>query len=341
MVGKNNAALIARIGALTTPKITEGKSIDFAGAVDAWRESREKAEQREQKQLAEQKKQAYIKALQGGNQDEINSALADYNPDAYAQMLKSDAQRAEDRKWALDDMATKHRYDLELAKAKDKEFTTAQRNMAYLQEMGYSPKEAAMLVYGGQNPSLDMALLGKKGQEAHDKKIGEMIAEQKIAEQQAQELEPRVKQALERAKESLKEGTGLGQFGGWGWTTEQGGINRANVSNAQSQINTSLRGLLKKLGVGSTELNSAAEAEAYRYAVKPDMPVSQQIQVLNNFEKDYLNGDLQKELSKTYGNPSLKNFNQSNEQQAISDGTIIQDANGNKMILRGGQWQAM
>ena len=274
------------------------------------------------------KQQALTEALKNNDQNAINSAMADINPMAYAQMLKSDAQRAEDRQWALDDMETKHRYDLEMAKAKDKEFTTAQRNMAYLQQMGYTPEESAMLVYGGQNPSLNMAMLNGKGQDAYSKKIGENLAEQQIAEQQAQELEPRVKQALERAKESLNQGTGLGQLGGLGWTTGQGGINRANVSNAQAQINTAMRGLLKNMGVGATELNSAAEAEAYRYQLKPDMPISQQMQVLKNFEDDYLSGKLEKELRSVYGQKSLKDVSLLSDprvQQAMKEGYSLQE----------------
>ena len=105
-------------------------------------------------------------------------------------------------------------------------------------------------------------------------------------------MEPRVKQAIARARVALDESTGLGQFGGWGWTTGQGGKNRAAIQTAQAQINTMMRGLLTEMGVGSTELNSAAEAAAYRYQIKQDMPIEQIRQIFDDFEQDYLNGSL-------------------------------------------------
>jgi hypothetical protein len=328
MLNRDFAGTTARIA--STTNITPVEQVDYAGALknflNEYRTSADRYEKQKDKELLKSKTDALTNAIKGGNQDEINNALATVDPVAYAQMLKSDAQRAEDRKWALDDMATKHRYDLELAKAKDKEFTTAQRNMAYLQEMGYSPKEAAMLVYGGQNPSLDMAMLNSKGQDAYAKEIGKSLAEEQIAEKQLKTLTPRAKQALERAKASLDDGTGLGQIGGWGWTTGQGGINRANVSNAQAQINTAMRGLLSNMGVGSSELNSAAEAEAYRYMIKPDMPIEQQRQVLKNFEDDYLSGKLEQDLRGIYGK-SLKDVSLMSDprvKQALAEGYSLE-----------------
>lgn len=326
MVGKNNAALIAQIGAMSIPEITEGKSIDFSNAVNSFLKGKQLGESFKEKQLQDTRRQALTDAINSGDQTAINSAWAEYNPVAYAQMLKSDAQRAEDRQWALDDMATKHQNDLALVRAKDKEYTTAQRNMAYLQQMGYSPQESAMLVYGGQNPSLDMAMLNSKGQDAFAKEIGKSLAEEQIAEKQLKTLTPRAKQALERANASLDDGTGLGQIGGWGWTTGQGGINRANVSNAQAQINTAMRGLLSNMGVGSSELNSAAEAEAYRYMIKPDMPIEQQRQVLKNFEDDYLSGKLEQDLRGIYGK-SLKDVSLMSDprvKQALAEGYSLE-----------------
>ena len=126
-------------------------------------------------------------------------------------------------------------------------------------------------------------------------------AEQAESAQQNAVMRPRLLQAIDRAKKALDEGTGLGQFGGWGWTTEQGGQNRADIQTAQAQINTMMRGLLKEMGVGSTELNSAAEAAAYRYQISPDMPAAQIRQILNNFEQDYMDGSLQAEAAAVAG----------------------------------------
>ena len=124
-------------------------------------------------------------------------------------------------------------------------------------------------------------------------------AAQEKASQQVKDMMPRVLDAIKRAEVSLDEGTGLGQVGGWGWTTDTGGINRANIQNAQAQINTLMRGILSSMGVGATEMNSAVEAAAYRYMITPDMPVAQIRQVLNNFKEDYASGALMQNIQDT------------------------------------------
>lgn len=261
------------------------------------------------------KKQAYIDALQGGDQEKIDSALASYNPEAYAQVMQAREQRANQladadtqfaRQKELANIQFNNNMALKRLEAALKPATAAQQNMQYLQQMGYSPEEAAQLYYSGQNPNATLPLLGEKGFNEYDKAMGKDLAEQKIAEKQMQSLTPRAEQAIARAEESLDDGTGLGQIGGLGWTTGQGGRNRANIKNAQAQINTAMRGLLKQMGVGSTELNSAVEAEAYRYQLNPNMPIEQQKQILDNFKADYMSGNLQKELQQNYGKPSLK-----------------------------------
>ena len=132
--------------------------------------------------------------------------------------------------------------------------------------------------------------------------------EKEESAKQNEVMRPRVIQAISRAKDALKDGTGLGQFGGWGWTSADGGKNRAAIQSAQAQINTLMRGMLKEMGVGSTELNSAAEAAAYRYTISPNMPISQMEQIIENFEQDYLDGTLQNEVAAVasqYGGSSL------------------------------------
>lgn len=124
-------------------------------------------------------------------------------------------------------------------------------------------------------------------------------AAQEKASQQVKNMMPRVLDAIKRAEVSLDEGTGLGQIGGWGWTTDKGGINRANIQNAQAQINTLMRGILSSMGVGATEMNSAVEAAAYRYMITPDMPEKQIKQVLDNFKKDYTSGALMQNIYDT------------------------------------------
>lgn len=121
--------------------------------------------------------------------------------------------------------------------------------------------------------------------------------EKKKAARQKEAMLPTVEYAINRARDALKEGTGLGQIGGWGWTTGQGGRNRTDIQNAKAQMNIFMRSLLKEMGVGSKEMDAATEAVAYRYEIDPMMPEDQILRVLDNFMEDYANGTLEKNLS--------------------------------------------
>lgn len=322
-----------------------GLSLDFSPIPNKWEKLPQVVSQGISDWDKVQKTNAYVNDLQGGNQDEINQAWSAYDPQGFANYQQDQAKRAEERQWHLDDLESQRQFQKDLLRDKlNNEFalakykaqfntapqgTNAQQNVQAMIEAGYTPQEAWAMYYGGNNPTLDMASLGKKGFEAYDKKVGDFVADEEIAKKQMQTLKPKVDNALKRARESLEDGTGLGQIGGWGWTTGKGGQNRANIKNAQAQINTTMRGLLKQMGVGSTELNSAAEAEAYRYMIDPNMPIAQQLQVLDNFEQDYLNGDLQKDLAETYAKPNMKQVNQlvtdPRVQEALDNGYSMEE----------------
>lgn len=143
---------------------------------------------------------------------------------AYADMLKADAQRAEDRQWALDDRQAQRDFQREMLDAQTQrafalenmrnqnarslaEFkaglsgdTTAQKNIGYLQTLGYSPEEAAALYYSGNNPTLDMSKLGKKGFEAYDKAQGVALAKQEEQQRLAEQNDARLKAVRESMK---------------------------------------------------------------------------------------------------------------------------------------------
>ena len=140
---------------------------------------------------------------------------------SYADMLKADAERAEDRQWALDDRQAQRDFQRELLDAQTQrafalenmrnqnarslaEFkaglsgdTTAQKNIGYLQTLGYSPEEAAALYYSGNNPTLDMSTLGKKGYEAYDKEQGKALAKQQEQQRLAEQNDARLKAVQE------------------------------------------------------------------------------------------------------------------------------------------------
>lgn len=119
---------------------------------------------------------------------------------AYADMLKAEEQRAQDRQWALDDLAAQRDFQRELAELKFaqdmklegvknanarslKEFeltggagTTAKQNVQAMIDAGYTPQEAWAMYYGGNNPTLDMANLGKKGTDKASETLGKNYA---------------------------------------------------------------------------------------------------------------------------------------------------------------------
>lgn len=156
------------------------------------------------------------------------------------------------------------------------------------------------------NKTYDTEALKQKAKNESEREKAELNRE--VAQRRNAEMMPRVTQAIDRAYQALEDGTGLGQIGGWGWTTGKGGQNRADIQNAQAQINTAMRGLLSEMGVGATEMNSAVEANAYRYAITPDMPIEQIKQVLDNFRADYLSGDLQRNLEASVGGSNLSSI---------------------------------
>ena len=169
-----------------------------------------------------QKRQAYIDALESGDTEAQDKALAAYNPEAYANVLTAreqrqqaleDAQVERDFKKELLDLQTQRALQLEGIRQgnamKLAEFkagldgnTTAQKNISYLQSLGYSPEEAAALYYSGNNPTLNMATLGKKGQEAYDTAQGKALAKQEEQQRIAEQNDARLKAVQENLKKS-------------------------------------------------------------------------------------------------------------------------------------------
>lgn len=320
-----------------------GLSLDFSPVPNKWEKLPQVVSQGISDWDKVQKTNAYVNALQSGNQDEINQAWSAYDPQGFANYQQDQAKRAEERQWHLDDLAAQRDFQREqqdrtlanqlrmfnMKQAMGGESTNAQQNVAAMIEAGYTPQEAWAMYYGGNNPTLDMATLGQKGQEAYDKKMGENAADEVMAQKQMETLTPMAQSARDRAKKALEDGTGLGQIGGLGWTTGKGGRNREDVASVKRQMNIMLRSKLKAVGVGSKELDAAREAEAYRANLDPTLPIEQQEAIIDNFFTDYVNGNLEKELRVKYGKPSLKQVNQMltdpRVQEALDNGYSMEE----------------
>lgn len=114
----NNMARIAQVGQKL--KFRDMPTLDFSGAIDNYLNARDAADKRAQMAEQAQKEQAYSEALQSGDQDAINQAWAAYDPQGYSNYINQQQQRAEDRQWALEDMARKEQAAYNLAAFKNK-----------------------------------------------------------------------------------------------------------------------------------------------------------------------------------------------------------------------------
>ena len=148
---------------------------------------------------------------------------------AYADALKADAQRAEDRQWKLDDLQAQRDFQKELvdlqtqrafalenmrnANARSlKELeaslnnpsTNAIKNVGAMVEAGYSPQDAWAMYYAGQNPNVPTEIFGKKGGEKASEALGKNYAadmeEYNNMMSKMPELEDTVKQLNELGK---------------------------------------------------------------------------------------------------------------------------------------------
>lgn len=108
----------------------------------------------------------------------------------------------------------------------------------------------------------------------------------------AKKMLPSVNEALARAEKSIESGWGLGKIGGnlasLGLVGKEGAENFANVETANSQMNALLRQKLQSSGLTGSELNSALEANAYRYTISPTDSPSIVKKKMANFRTDYM-----------------------------------------------------
>jgi hypothetical protein len=186
MLNRNFAQTIAQIGYMTRPKVTEGKSIDFAGAIDAYYKAKDRKQAEEDRQLDKDRRDALTNAI---NNDETLSdtqkALFASDPNSYASFLQGNQNLANQRAMAdynhsLDmkkqDALYKLKNDLEVIKGGYG--TAAMQNASYLVNQGYTPEQANAMAFSGQNPAFAQIYpsLGKEGAKKTDQEIGKNYA---------------------------------------------------------------------------------------------------------------------------------------------------------------------
>lgn len=318
---KNNMQAIANIGSLTRPKYVKMPTLDLAGAIDDYYNSKDAAVARVDAEAEKQRRQAMVDEMTAQHPEAAAQIAAD--PMGYAKMLEEREKAERDQQFKMDMLNRKfsnsmaledrqHANSVGLAKMRDELQNQAAANAkaqraAELDEAlnsGMITKEQYNLakqrdllgdiVNGGGVAPDGVALTGnKKYDDAYMQEIGKKAAQKAAAESDSEEMKPALLQAMRRGYEAAQNGTGIGLLGGmaadWGMNPLPGaGKNYADIQTANTQMNTFLRKQLAATGLTGSELNSAVEAEAYRYQIKPTDSESIIKRKLQNFAEDKL-----------------------------------------------------
>lgn len=135
--------------------------------------------------------------------------------------------------------------------------------------------------------------LNTKAEEEYRKAMAKNRAEREKGEQGVRMMRPAVETAINRAETAAKKGSGIGIVGGFlaglGLNpVAKAGNNYADIKSANAQMNALLRQKLQATGLTGSELNSALEADAYRYTINPTDDEDVILRKLQNFRDDYL-----------------------------------------------------
>lgn len=233
------------------------------------------------------KQQVLAAALGSGDQEQIDKAALAADPAAFYVNRLAQAQRQQQRDWAVADREQQHQWDLE------------KLEKMHQNALGLA-KAKAMMDSGQQISNQDLAAsLGVPltGNKKYDEALLQQAGKDKAAalkgEQATAAMHPAVSAALDRAEIAADSGNGLGRIGAtleWLGLNPAGksGQNYTDIETANSQMNALLRQKLQATGLTGSELNSAAEANAYRYTISPFDSEARIKQKIANFRKDYL-----------------------------------------------------
>ena len=218
---KNNAQTIAYIGRMTRPELYKPLTIDFAGAIDDYYNTKNAAQQnrREEERLQAEKdaRQQQADALMRWqsviDQDEtlspIEKELYRQDMDAYSKYRQgqqdfSNTQELEKirQQNALGLASYKNKLDIALARIKGGQGTTKQQNYEWLLGQGYTPEQAMAMTFGSGTEAVGGALvsgdLGVKGLNAYEAEKGKQLAQQEA--KQAENI-----QQFSSSMENIKE----------------------------------------------------------------------------------------------------------------------------------------
>lgn len=313
---KNNMEAIARVGALTRPQFRNMPTLDLGGAVDNFMNARDKS-------LEAARRQAYVDELTAQHPEAAAQIAA--NPDAYVKMMNDNAAAERDQQFKMDMLDKQfnnsialqdrqHANAVGLAKLRmDLENQAGERAKAQRMAQLDEALNNGMISQEQYNMAIQRELLGdivngsgvtpdgtpltgnKKYDDAYMQEVGKKTAQTVMAEKDAETMKPALIQAMARADLAAKSGNGIGLLGGFAANlglnpAPNAGKNYADIQTANTQMNTYLRKQLAATGLTGSELNSAVEAEAYRYQIKPTDSESVIRRKLQNFAQDKLGG---------------------------------------------------
>ena len=218
---KNNAQTIAYIGRMTRPELYKPLTIDFAGAIDDYYNTKNAAQQnrREEERLQAEKdaRQQQADALMRWqsviDQDEtlspIEKELYRQDMNAYSKYRQgqqdfTNTQELEKirQQNALGLASYKNKLDMALARMKGGQGTTKQQNYEWLLGQGYTPEQAMAMTFGSGTEAVGGALvsgdLGFKGLNAYEAEKGKQLAQQEA--KQAENI-----QQFSSSMENIKE----------------------------------------------------------------------------------------------------------------------------------------
>lgn len=345
MLGRDFANTTSAIGAKVLQKATlrpnePNLGVMFGDGLNAYNEQK--------------KYNAYVEQLT--NEHPEDAAKIAMNPAAYEKMLQENAAAERDQQFKMDVLDKQFNNSVALADRQNANSIGLARIKQQLANQAASEEKAARaaqldealnsglitkeqynrakqrdllgdIVNGGGVAPDGVALTGNKAfDDAYMKETGKKTAQIKQAEADAKSMEPALLQAMDRAAKAAKNGTGVGFIGGtaanWGLNPlPNAGANYADIQSANTQMNTYLRKQLAATGLTGSELNSAVEAQAYRYQINPTDSESVIRRKLQNFVADKLP---KKEAPKIYGTSQpIKNGGGLQKGQKIGGFTVI------------------
>lgn len=248
-----------------------GLSLDFSPIPNKWEKLPQVVSQGISDWDKVQKTNAYVNALQGGNQDEINQAWSAYDPQGFANYQQDQAKRAEERQWHLDDLESQRQFQRE----------QQDRSLANQMRMFNMRQQAVQQAGAERENQLKSALESGMitADEYNQAKRRDLLGEI------AKTVEPDVTedQSRKQAQDSINQLAGVAQRNNIGIFTDwrrSHGLTGAETEREYGRISSAVAGLapraiakLKEAGVSG--INSLPEFMTY--IGLPQNPTSAQI----------------------------------------------------------------